>query len=51
MALVEGARKVTLLCAEGEPATGASGNRQGALYPLLNGEHDALPRFYSLAFG
>ncbi|MFM4976230.1 bifunctional tRNA (5-methylaminomethyl-2-thiouridine)(34)-methyltransferase MnmD/FAD-dependent 5-carboxymethylaminomethyl-2-thiouridine(34) oxidoreductase MnmC [Aeromonas rivipollensis] len=51
LSLVERGRKVTLLCAEGQPATGASGNRQGALYPLLNGEHDALSRFYSLAFG
>ncbi|MFM5872542.1 bifunctional tRNA (5-methylaminomethyl-2-thiouridine)(34)-methyltransferase MnmD/FAD-dependent 5-carboxymethylaminomethyl-2-thiouridine(34) oxidoreductase MnmC [Aeromonas veronii] len=51
LSLVERGRKVTLLCADGEPATGASGNRQGALYPLLNGEHDALSRFYSLAFG
>nr|WP_210403401.1 bifunctional tRNA (5-methylaminomethyl-2-thiouridine)(34)-methyltransferase MnmD/FAD-dependent 5-carboxymethylaminomethyl-2-thiouridine(34) oxidoreductase MnmC [Aeromonas veronii] len=51
LSLVERSRKVTLLCADGEPATGASGNRQGALYPLLNGEHDALSRFYSLAFG
>ncbi len=51
LSLVERDRKVTLLCADGEPATGASGNRQGALYPLLNGEHDALSRFYSLAFG
>ncbi|EPX9365349.1 bifunctional tRNA (5-methylaminomethyl-2-thiouridine)(34)-methyltransferase MnmD/FAD-dependent 5-carboxymethylaminomethyl-2-thiouridine(34) oxidoreductase MnmC [Aeromonas veronii] len=51
LSLVARGRKVTLLCADGEPATGASGNRQGALYPLLNGEHDALSRFYSLAFG
>ncbi|WP_174219027.1 bifunctional tRNA (5-methylaminomethyl-2-thiouridine)(34)-methyltransferase MnmD/FAD-dependent 5-carboxymethylaminomethyl-2-thiouridine(34) oxidoreductase MnmC [Aeromonas allosaccharophila] len=51
LSLVERGCKVTLLCEDGEPATGASGNRQGALYPLLNGEHDALSRFYSLAFG
>lgn len=51
LSLVERGRRVTLLCRDGEPATGASGNRQGALYPLLNGEHDALSRFYSLAFG
>ena len=51
LSLVERGRHVTLLCEDGEPATGASGNRQGALYPLLNGEHDALSRFYSLAFG
>ncbi|MFQ2300403.1 bifunctional tRNA (5-methylaminomethyl-2-thiouridine)(34)-methyltransferase MnmD/FAD-dependent 5-carboxymethylaminomethyl-2-thiouridine(34) oxidoreductase MnmC [Aeromonas dhakensis] len=51
LSLVERGRKVTLLCQDDEPAGGASGNRQGALYPLLNGEHDALSRFYSLAFG
>ncbi|KFN19954.1 FAD-dependent oxidoreductase [Aeromonas bestiarum] len=51
LSLVERGRKVTLLCEGREPATGASGNRQGAIYPLLNGEHDALSRFYSLAFG
>lgn len=50
LSLVERGRHVTLLCEDGEPASGASGNRQGALYPLLNGEHDALSRFYSLAF-
>ena len=51
LSLVERGRTVTLLCADDEPAAGASGNRQGALYPLLNGEHDALSRFYALAFG
>lgn len=51
LSLVERGRTVTLLCADEAPASGASGNRQGALYPLLNGEHDALSRFYSLAFG
>ncbi|BCS47675.1 tRNA 5-methylaminomethyl-2-thiouridine biosynthesis bifunctional protein MnmC [Aeromonas jandaei] len=51
LSLVERGRKVTLLCEDDKPANGASGNRQGALYPLLNGEHDALSRFYSLAFG
>ncbi len=51
LSLVERGRHVTLLCEDGEPASGASGNRQGALYPLLNGEHDTLSRFYSLAFG
>lgn len=50
LSLVERGRQVTLLCEDGEPATGASGNRQGALYPLLNGEHDALSRFYPQAF-
>ncbi|UBO75662.1 bifunctional tRNA (5-methylaminomethyl-2-thiouridine)(34)-methyltransferase MnmD/FAD-dependent 5-carboxymethylaminomethyl-2-thiouridine(34) oxidoreductase MnmC [Aeromonas rivuli] len=51
LSLVERGRRVTLLCEDDKPATGASGNRQGALYPLLGGEHDALSRFYALAFG
>nr|WP_113865060.1 bifunctional tRNA (5-methylaminomethyl-2-thiouridine)(34)-methyltransferase MnmD/FAD-dependent 5-carboxymethylaminomethyl-2-thiouridine(34) oxidoreductase MnmC [Brenneria salicis]NMN91029.1 tRNA 5-methylaminomethyl-2-thiouridine biosynthesis bifunctional protein [Brenneria salicis ATCC 15712 = DSM 30166]RBP66525.1 tRNA 5-methylaminomethyl-2-thiouridine biosynthesis bifunctional protein [Brenneria salicis ATCC 15712 = DSM 30166]RLM32026.1 bifunctional tRNA (5-methylaminomethyl-2-thiouridine)(3 len=42
--------RVTLYCAETQPATGASGNRQGALYPLLNNQHDALSRFFAAAF-
>ena len=33
LSLVERGRHVTLLCEDGEPASGASGNRQGALYP------------------
>ncbi|PJG57716.1 bifunctional tRNA (5-methylaminomethyl-2-thiouridine)(34)-methyltransferase MnmD/FAD-dependent 5-carboxymethylaminomethyl-2-thiouridine(34) oxidoreductase MnmC, partial [Aeromonas cavernicola] len=51
LSLVARGRRVTLLCQDSAPAIGASGNRQGALYPLLNGEHDALSRFYSLSFG
>ncbi|MGL5450842.1 MAG: bifunctional tRNA (5-methylaminomethyl-2-thiouridine)(34)-methyltransferase MnmD/FAD-dependent 5-carboxymethylaminomethyl-2-thiouridine(34) oxidoreductase MnmC [Aeromonas sp.] len=51
LSLVERGRKVTLLCQDHGLATGASGNRQGALYPLLNGEHDTLSRFYAQAFG
>lgn len=40
----------TLYCAEALPAEGASGNRQGAVYPLLNGSNDALSRFFAPAF-
>ncbi len=32
------------------PAEGASGNRQGELYPLLNGRNNALENFFSAAF-
>lgn len=42
--------KVTLYCADAEPAQGASGNRQGAVYPLLNGRHDAIEQFFAHAF-
>ncbi|WP_108651522.1 bifunctional tRNA (5-methylaminomethyl-2-thiouridine)(34)-methyltransferase MnmD/FAD-dependent 5-carboxymethylaminomethyl-2-thiouridine(34) oxidoreductase MnmC [Dongshaea marina] len=51
LALTRRGKRVRLLCEGSELATGASGNRQGALYPLLNGEHDRLSQFYSLAFG
>ncbi|MGY3926643.1 bifunctional tRNA (5-methylaminomethyl-2-thiouridine)(34)-methyltransferase MnmD/FAD-dependent 5-carboxymethylaminomethyl-2-thiouridine(34) oxidoreductase MnmC [Aeromonas simiae] len=50
LALVRRGKNVTLLCADAAPAAGASGNRQGALYPLLGGEHDTLSRFYAAAF-
>ncbi|WP_344955148.1 bifunctional tRNA (5-methylaminomethyl-2-thiouridine)(34)-methyltransferase MnmD/FAD-dependent 5-carboxymethylaminomethyl-2-thiouridine(34) oxidoreductase MnmC [Zobellella aerophila] len=41
--------RVTLV-EQTEPANGASGNHQGAIYPLLNGDHDSLSRFYLQAF-
>lgn len=42
--------QVTLYCADDAPAQGASGNRQGALYPLLNSEDEILTQFYAIAF-
>lgn len=51
LTLVRRGQNVTLFCADAEPAAGASGNRQGAVYPLLNGEHDGLSQFYAAAFG
>ncbi|MFJ7501127.1 bifunctional tRNA (5-methylaminomethyl-2-thiouridine)(34)-methyltransferase MnmD/FAD-dependent 5-carboxymethylaminomethyl-2-thiouridine(34) oxidoreductase MnmC [Serratia grimesii] len=50
LALLRRGAKVTLYCADPRPAEGASGNRQGALYPLLNGRGDALENFFSAAF-
>jgi tRNA 5-methylaminomethyl-2-thiouridine biosynthesis bifunctional protein len=50
LALLRRGAKVTLYCADPQPAEGASGNRQGALYPLLNGRGDALENFFSAAF-
>ncbi|OXY82057.1 bifunctional tRNA (5-methylaminomethyl-2-thiouridine)(34)-methyltransferase MnmD/FAD-dependent 5-carboxymethylaminomethyl-2-thiouridine(34) oxidoreductase MnmC [Oceanimonas doudoroffii] len=41
---------VTLLERESASAQGASGNHQGAIYPLLNGDHDTLSQFYLPAF-
>lgn len=51
LALVRRGRRVELYCADRTLADGASGNRQGALYPLLNHRHDELSRFYAVAFG
>lgn len=50
LALLRRGAKVTLYCADAQPAQGASGNRQGALYPLLNGKNDALEIFFTSAF-
>lgn len=41
---------VTLYCADEKPAQGASGNRQGAVYPLLSGDHNAVSRVFAPAF-
>ncbi|MGL4270172.1 MAG: FAD-dependent 5-carboxymethylaminomethyl-2-thiouridine(34) oxidoreductase MnmC, partial [Plesiomonas sp.] len=49
-ALLQRGAKVTLYCADPHAAQGASGNRQGALYPLLNGAKDPLARFFAHAF-
>ena len=42
--------QVTLYCADDAPAQGASGNRQGALYPLLSKHDTALTLFFPAAF-
>nr|WP_233148938.1 bifunctional tRNA (5-methylaminomethyl-2-thiouridine)(34)-methyltransferase MnmD/FAD-dependent 5-carboxymethylaminomethyl-2-thiouridine(34) oxidoreductase MnmC [Shimwellia pseudoproteus] len=42
--------KVTVYCADDRPAQGASGNHQGAIYPLLSQHDPALTRFFSAAF-
>ncbi|MBR9857488.1 MAG: bifunctional tRNA (5-methylaminomethyl-2-thiouridine)(34)-methyltransferase MnmD/FAD-dependent 5-carboxymethylaminomethyl-2-thiouridine(34) oxidoreductase MnmC [Gammaproteobacteria bacterium] len=49
-ALTRRGQKVTLLEQHNAPAKGASGNRQAAVYPLINGDHDHLSQFYLQAF-
>jgi len=49
-ALLRRGKKVTLYSAASAPAEGASGNRQGALYPLLNNHDPALATFFPAAF-
>jgi tRNA 5-methylaminomethyl-2-thiouridine biosynthesis bifunctional protein len=41
---------VTLYCKDSQPALNASGNKQGALYPLLNSNHSGASRVYAPAF-
>ncbi len=50
LALLRRGWQVTLYCADDAPAQGASGNRQGALYPLLNPGDAALADFFPAAF-
>jgi len=51
LALVKRGIAVTLICKDSAIAQGASGNRQGGFYPLLNPNNDQLSQFYSQAFG
>ncbi|GAK87072.1 tRNA (5-methylaminomethyl-2-thiouridylate)-methyltransferase [Vibrio ponticus] len=48
--LVRRGQKVTLYCQDEKAAMRASGNRQGAIYPLLNGEHQGVSRVFAPAF-
>ncbi|WP_032114703.1 bifunctional tRNA (5-methylaminomethyl-2-thiouridine)(34)-methyltransferase MnmD/FAD-dependent 5-carboxymethylaminomethyl-2-thiouridine(34) oxidoreductase MnmC [Candidatus Arsenophonus nilaparvatae] len=50
LALLRRGSQVTLYCQDPSVAQNASGNRQGALYPLLTGHHDGLERFFITAF-
>ncbi|MEZ8143405.1 bifunctional tRNA (5-methylaminomethyl-2-thiouridylate)-methyltransferase MnmD/FAD-dependent cmnm(5)s(2)U34 oxidoreductase MnmC [Enterovibrio norvegicus FF-454] len=50
LSLVRRGKPATLYCEHDKPGLGASGNRQGAVYPLLNGSDDVLSRFFAPAF-
>lgn len=50
LALLRRGWQVTLYCADKKPAQGASGNRQGALYPLLSKHDAAINQFFPAAF-
>ena len=50
LALLRRGWDVTLYCEDEAPAQGASGNRQGALYPLLNAHDPAMAQFFPAAF-
>ena len=50
LALLRRGLQVTLYCEDDAPAQGASGNRQGALYPLISHSNPDLTRFFPTAF-
>ncbi|RJX67470.1 bifunctional tRNA (5-methylaminomethyl-2-thiouridine)(34)-methyltransferase MnmD/FAD-dependent 5-carboxymethylaminomethyl-2-thiouridine(34) oxidoreductase MnmC [Vibrio sinensis] len=48
--LVRRGQRVTLYCQDEQAAQGASGNRQGAVYPLLTGKPTPVSRIFAPAF-
>ncbi|QIZ77184.1 bifunctional tRNA (5-methylaminomethyl-2-thiouridine)(34)-methyltransferase MnmD/FAD-dependent 5-carboxymethylaminomethyl-2-thiouridine(34) oxidoreductase MnmC [Ferrimonas lipolytica] len=50
LSLVRRGIKVNLYCKDEQPAGGASGNRQGALYPLLNLANDGMSQFFQQGY-
>ncbi|PKG39582.1 bifunctional tRNA (5-methylaminomethyl-2-thiouridine)(34)-methyltransferase MnmD/FAD-dependent 5-carboxymethylaminomethyl-2-thiouridine(34) oxidoreductase MnmC [Psychromonas sp. Urea-02u-13] len=50
LALIKRGYNVTLYCKDATLGNGASGNQQGALYPLLNKQHDVLSVLFANSF-
>jgi len=50
LSLAKRGNKVTVYCADEQLGIGASGNLQGALYPLLNQQHDELSQLFANAY-
>ncbi|MDN2662116.1 bifunctional tRNA (5-methylaminomethyl-2-thiouridine)(34)-methyltransferase MnmD/FAD-dependent 5-carboxymethylaminomethyl-2-thiouridine(34) oxidoreductase MnmC [Psychromonas sp. 14N.309.X.WAT.B.A12] len=50
LSLAKRDNKVTVYCADKTLGSGASGNLQGALYPLLNQQHDELSQLFANAY-
>ncbi|MCH1930745.1 FAD-dependent 5-carboxymethylaminomethyl-2-thiouridine(34) oxidoreductase MnmC [Shewanella sp. A25] len=50
LSLAERGQSSLLFCKDSTLGQGASGNRQGAIYPLLTPENDELSRFFQQAF-
>jgi len=50
LSLAERGQGAQIFCKDAELGQGASGNRQGAIYPLLTPENDELSRFFQQAF-
>lgn len=50
LSLADREQNSILFCKDNDLGQGASGNRQGAIYPLLTPENDELSRFFQQAF-
>ncbi len=50
LSLAERGVNMSLFCRDAQAGEAASGNRQGALYPLLSQHHDELSQFYVQSF-
>lgn len=50
LSLAERGQSVTLYCQDDKLADGASGNRQGAIYPLLTPDNSPLSQFFQQAY-
>ncbi|WP_366942490.1 FAD-dependent 5-carboxymethylaminomethyl-2-thiouridine(34) oxidoreductase MnmC [uncultured Shewanella sp.] len=50
LSLASRQRQIHLFCKDSQLAAQASGNKQGALYPLLTPENNALSRYFQQAF-
>lgn len=50
LSLAERGKGAQVFCKDAKLGQGASGNRQGAIYPLLTPENDELSRFFQQAF-
>ncbi|MDP2561756.1 bifunctional tRNA (5-methylaminomethyl-2-thiouridine)(34)-methyltransferase MnmD/FAD-dependent 5-carboxymethylaminomethyl-2-thiouridine(34) oxidoreductase MnmC [Psychrobium sp. 1_MG-2023] len=50
LSLAERGVSSTIICKDEHLAAGASGNKQGGFYPLINANHDPLSQFYSQSF-
>ncbi|MGL4712628.1 MAG: FAD-dependent 5-carboxymethylaminomethyl-2-thiouridine(34) oxidoreductase MnmC, partial [Shewanella sp.] len=50
LSLAERGQSTQIFCKDAKLGQGASGNRQGAIYPLLTPENDELSRFFQQAF-
>ncbi|OEG75315.1 hypothetical protein BEL05_08880 [Shewanella colwelliana] len=46
LSLAERGKSISLFCMDGAPGQQASGNKQGAIYPLLTPEHGTLSHFF-----